>query len=54
MKNLMDELMGGYQDSHSPLGEPWVMLAFAAIFAIGVAYRNLSDKKQNNSHKQIR
>ena len=36
---------GGYQDPNSPLGEPWVMLAFAAIFAIGVAYRNLSNKK---------
>ena len=29
----------GYRDPNSPIGEPWIMLAFAAMAAIAIALR---------------
>lgn len=36
---------GGYQDPGSPVGEAWCLLAFAALFTLRIAHKNLFNKK---------
>lgn len=36
---------GGYQDTNSPVGEAWCLLAFAALFTVRIAHKNLFNKK---------
>lgn len=36
---------GGYQDPGSPVGEAWCLLAFAVLFTLRIAHKNLFNKK---------
>lgn len=36
---------GGYKDPNSPIGEAWCLLAFAALFTLRIAHKNLFNKK---------